>query len=47
MEAAVYSETLVPYGRTIRRQNPEELDLNLHCHESLAIRRDLSEVCTA
>jgi hypothetical protein len=30
MEAARFSETLVSYHNTTRRQNPEDLDLNLH-----------------
>jgi hypothetical protein len=30
MEAEVPSEILVSYHNTTRRQNPEDLDLNLH-----------------
>jgi len=32
MEAARSSEKLVSYRKTIRRHNPEYLDLNLYCH---------------
>jgi hypothetical protein len=35
MEAARSSETLVSYSNTTRRQNPEDLDLNLHRVKSL------------
>jgi hypothetical protein len=34
MEATCSSETLVSYHNNTRRQNSEELDLNLHRHEN-------------
>jgi hypothetical protein len=38
MEAAWTYETLVSYN-TIRRHNPEELFMNLHCRENLKYHR--------
>jgi hypothetical protein len=34
MEAARSSEMLVSYHNTTWHHNPEEFDLNLHCHEN-------------
>jgi hypothetical protein len=34
MEAATLSEMFVSYHNTARRDNPEDLDLKLHCHEN-------------
>jgi len=38
MQAAWSSETMVSYQNSTRRQNPEDLDLNLHRRENLRHR---------
>jgi len=42
LEAAIFSETLVTYRNTTRRQNPEDLDLNLHRRENLKSRKRIA-----
>jgi hypothetical protein len=38
MEASRSSETLVSYRNSVRRHNPEDIDLNLHRCENLKCR---------
>jgi hypothetical protein len=35
MEAECFFETLVSTGKTTRRYNPEDHELNIHCREIL------------